>query len=135
MRKLLALSLLIPVLAACSGDGGTGPEEPSFVGTYSLQSVNGVPMPASFTDGTTTLTFSNGRFTLNADQTFSTSVTFTVTQPGSTFSQTVPSAGTFVRNNNAFRFRYNDGTADDTGSLTGSTLTLSSDGDTYVFKK
>ena len=67
MKKLLAFLVLVPLLsvAAC-GDDTVGPS--SIHGTYTLKSVDAVPLPAPYESFTAT----GGRTTLNSDGTWNT---------------------------------------------------------------
>lgn len=73
MLKRIALTAMVALLAACAGDS-TGPEAdddtPSPSGTYSLQSVNGSPLPAVIPTADTNLTVTSGTLTLEDEGRF-----------------------------------------------------------------
>ena len=57
MRRILSL-LILATLVACGGSDGTSPTQTqgkSFTGTYVLQTVNGKPLPVTYT-------FANGNY-------------------------------------------------------------------------
>lgn len=135
MRKLALLPVLVLalILGAC-GDSSTGPDN-SFVGTYQLKSAGGAPIPATVAQvGVERLEITGGSVTLNADQTFSTSVGIRYTNGSSVTNDTVRNTGTYVKNNNAIQLNYSDGTQD-AASLSGRTLTLTSQGTVFVFER
>jgi len=69
LRKTLAAVALSAALAACSDDS-TGPKA-SIEGTYTLQSINGRPLPVTLIGFPSyTLEEISGSFTLNANMTF-----------------------------------------------------------------
>jgi hypothetical protein len=139
MRKSLvglALLAVIGSAAACSDiTGGLGIG--GVTGDYQLRTFNGQSLPAFMGSNT----FSSDEliaevFTIEADGTYvdtyqirSTSVT------GARTTQTFQDFGTWDRNNTAFQFQ--DSSTGDifTGSLNGSTLTISQLGDVYVYTR
>jgi hypothetical protein len=139
MRKSLVGLALLSVIgsaAACSDiTGGLGIG--GITGDYQLRTFNGQSLPAFMGSST----FSSDEliaevFTIEADGTYvdtyqirSTSVT------GARTTQTFQDFGTWDRNNTAFQFQ--DSRTGDifTGSLNGSTLTISQLGDVYVYTR
>ena len=67
MKKLVALLAFLPLLAvAACGDDTVGPS--AIHGTYTLESIDGIPLPAPFENSTAT----DGATTLNSDGSWST---------------------------------------------------------------
>ena len=109
------------LLTAC-GDTPFTPE--GVAGVYTLESINGNPLPFAETAQTT---ITAGSITLNADGTFSSSVT--------TNSNTRPFSGTFTLvEPSTIRFAAT-GEEPLSGTLEGDTITIIVDGDTQVYRK
>ena len=132
-------SLLVLLLSALSlgfqgcGSDSTGPDEPDWVGSYALETVEGSALPVVLLQiGNDKIEVTTGSVTLNEDQTFSTNMTYRVTEAGSVSTGSDSQVGSFTKNGTALRFNYSDGTQD-TGSLNGEILTLTSEGVTFVF--
>lgn len=125
---LLAASLLV---AAC-GDAFS-PE--GVAGFYQLKTVNGQPLPYQETSGSITIAVTAGSITLNPNSTWSLSITFNLTEGGTTITQTETDSGTFTLVEPAtIRFTSSDG---DTfaGTIDGKRVTIIEDGDTFVLEK
>lgn len=119
MKKLLALSLLIATVScdeAATVAGGA-----TIAGTYTLQSVNGDPLPSNFTDNGTTIQITAGTFTVTANGTFSYSETWS--------SGTDVTTGTWTLNGDTYTFvptptQQDPNPTNGYGTLSGTTLTL-----------
>ena len=123
-------------LAAC-GDLGTVSRPPSFVGTYTLQSINGEGLPwVSLQIGTTfRLEITAGSLTLNEDMTCSDSISFRETDNGNVTTTTDTDVCTYTHNSGAVILTY---PADDSvipGSIVGSQLTLTQDEAVFIFSR
>ena len=130
------------LLTACGdggGDGGdaTGPGGTSIFGTYTLETINGSSLPfVVFQVGNDKVEITAGSVQLNSDNTYSVSVTFRLTEAGTVTTETDTGAGTFTATGSTIQFSdAGDGSGPFTGSISGNTLTIIDDGDTFVFGK
>jgi len=132
--------LLILAQGCGGGDSPTTPTTPTPTpapGTYMLQSVNGQSLPYLIqveTDALYGITITAGRTTLNQDWTASSSATFTFTDGATSSTTTATDIGTYTHTNGAITVTWASGTPD-SGSIVGSKLTLTDDGDVYIFQK
>jgi len=110
MRRLALLAALI-ALAACNSDS-TSPNG-QVTGTYSLRTVNGNPLPFTFSDGSVLV---SDRLSLNSDGTYIDVATFS--NAGSATEQ-----GLWSINNNLISFNDQTDAFTYSGSLSGSVLT------------
>lgn len=128
MRRLASVVLTGALLTACGGN----PFSPEGVsGVYNLVSVNGNALPWTSDQGAT---ISAGSFSLNANNTYSSSVT--IKPLSSNIPGTVTGSGTFeLVEPDTIRFTRSIGGMF-SGTLDGNRLTLSEeDGDSFVFEK
>lgn len=130
------LAALLVVATACGGsDGPTEPTPDSVAGAYSLQTVNGAPLPFTVRQ---TLDYRSevvaGRMTLNADGTCSERADMRVTDRGTTTTETVSGTCTYTLAGAGVTLRYTDGTVA-TAALSGPTLTFVSDGLTLAYRR
>ncbi len=129
MRRLLILTTALlagGLLPACGDDDDiTGPE--SVAGTYFLQTVNGEALPVNFEGGQLTA----GSIRLNSDGTYFTSLTTDLLG-------TTTETGTFTVNGSTINF-VEEGAVDEgdlfTGTVSGDTLTIVDEADTFVLRK
>jgi hypothetical protein len=138
MRKsLVGLALLAVIGSAAACSDITGYSTGSVSGDYQLRTFNGQSLPAfmgSNSFGSDELL--DEVFTIDADGTYADTYQIrTTSATGARTTQTYQDFGTWDRNNSAFQFR--DSRTGDifTGSLSGSTLTISQLGDTYVYTR
>ena len=110
MRRIALLAAIV-ALAACSNDA-TSPSV-SLVGTYSLRTINGNPLPFTFSSGSMLV---SDRLSLNADNSYVDIATFS---NGSTSTE----QGFWSSNNNVITFNDQTDNIQYTGSLSGSVLT------------
>lgn len=138
MRKSLvglALLAVIGSAAACSDITGLGIG--SVTGDYQLRTFNGQPLPAFMGSSA----FSNDEliaevFTIDADGTYVDTYQIRSTNSsGIQTTQTYQDFGVWDRNNTAFQFRDSRTGGIFTGSLSGSTLTITQLGDVYVYSR
>lgn len=135
--RIAALALLVPVLAACDGGGiSTGVD---VSGTYTLRSVNGDPLPATlFEDSEVRYEIIGGELRLQADRTYETPITFRFTDKfsGDAESDIAVETGTYRVRDGDITFTPDD-PADATyvGTITGSTITYTTDGTTVTFRR
>jgi hypothetical protein len=136
MRKtFLAITSLVLVLsaAACS-DLATGLG--NVTGTYNLQTFNGSNLPALFDqNGSQERDLVAETFTLYSDGTYTDDYRMRTSDQNGTSDFNYHDVGTYQQNNNALQFRDSQTGNLFTGSITGSTLTITQFGDVYVFSK
>lgn len=133
MRKtflaLLALTL------ACGGDS-TGPTEASVAGTWNLQSVNGTALPFIVSQtGTNKVEITADVLTVTSSGSFTEITTLRTTQNGTATTQTVADAGSYVLNGNNATFQFQSDGSIGSGTVSGSTLTVSQAGLSLIYKK
>jgi hypothetical protein len=141
MRRLLGSALLV-LLVACGGDKATGPNA-SVTGNYTLRTVNGNSVPAVvFQDAQEKDELTGGNINLNADNTWSGSLSAKATNlaTGSVVTASVPANGTYTNNNGSLTLTDSQDASQLTGTVGGGTLSISGDiglGSlvTLVFKK
>ena len=77
-KKVLAVIASIAMMTGCAATDSTGTEQPIAVtpGVYQMQTVNGVALPANVSDGQSPIWVNSGALTLNADHTYSISVSY-----------------------------------------------------------
>jgi hypothetical protein len=113
MRKLVLLAAGLVALAACNNDS-TSPNG-NVTGTYSLRTVNGNPLPFTFSDGSVLV---SDRLSLNSDGTYVDIATFSN-------AGTATEQGIWSINNNLISFSDQTDNLSYQGSLSGSVLTES----------
>lgn len=133
MRRL-AFLLVLTSLFVTGCDSGTDAGD-GIEGRYSLRTINGATVPASVVQGGITFTFQSGHFQINSDNTFSAALTVTAAQGGQSATETFQSLGTWTQNNNAVRFDYADGSSPDVGTISGTELSMTSDGIALTFRR
>ena len=115
------------------GDSSTTPTTTTpITGTYTLQSVNGKSLPWVFEAG---IQYTAASVTLNQDMTCSRSITATVTEGGTVMTITIASQGIYTHTYGAVTVTWTDDGSADSGSIVGSKLTLTADGDVLIFQK
>ena len=112
MRKFVLLAAGLVALAACNDS--TSPNG-SPTGTYSLRTVNGNPLPFTFSDGSVLV---SDRLTLSGDGTYTDIATFSN-------AGTASEQGLWSINNNLITFNDQTDVLTYNGSLSGSVLTES----------
>ena len=130
-----ALVALMVMLAACGGDSATGLTT-SFVGSYSLKTVNGVNLPYVIAQtGQDKDELISGSITVNNGGSFTDAFTVRSTRSGQATTSSSADAGTWTSNGTAITFVFNNGSTPSTGSLSGNTLTSTENGLALVFTK
>lgn len=127
MRRLAGSALLV-MLAACGGDS-TGPNA-SIAGSYTLQTVNGVNVPAVvFQDTQEKDELTGGNISLNTNKTWTGVLTARITDLTSSTSQTfnAPANGTYTSSGGTITLTDAVDGSQLTGSIGGGTLTISGD--------
>jgi hypothetical protein len=133
-----ALILLFLSQGCGGGDSPTTPTPTPITGAYTLQSINGQSLPYVMQVETAALygvTFTAGSTTLNQDMTASSSATVTLTDSGTSSTITDTDIGTYTHTNGAITVTWASDGDSDSGSIVGSKLTLTDDGDVFLFQK
>ena len=134
MRRLIPF-VALAVAVACGSDSTTQPTLASVAGTWSLQSVNGSPLPFTYAQ-----TANDKREVVSDVVTASSNGSYTEvlqireTLNGVATTTTSTDAGTFTLNGTAVTLNGNL-TGITTGALNGNTLTLTEQGFVWVFVK
>ena len=129
MVRRVFLALLVLGLVAC-GDDVIGPED--IAGTYTLQSINGQSLPWGPEAG---VEITAGSITINKSMTCSRSLTGTATDGGTVVTVTDTEVCTCTFVNGVITFTWDSDGSTDSGSIVGSQLTLTPDGDVLIFRK
>jgi hypothetical protein len=138
IRHAVVAAAAFATLAACGGDSSTGPN--SIVGSFTLSTVNGKPLPVTLVDSIngqpvfTIVIKSPSSLTINSGGTFAFTLTATATEPGMapiTATQTVN--GTYTLTGSTVVLTANGDTI--TGTWSGDTITLNDSGDVLVFQR
>ena len=138
MRKFLTtvgLAALSVSFAACS-DITNGLGLNGVTGSYQLETFNGFRLPALFyQDNFEQDQLIDEVFTIYSDGTYTDDYTMRVSDRTGTVDTQHRDFGTFSQNNTALQFR--DSSTGDifTGSISGNTMTVSQQGDVYVFRR
>ncbi|HWJ16667.1 MAG TPA: hypothetical protein VNS10_23175 [Gemmatimonadaceae bacterium] len=135
MRRLVSLALVFAALA-CGDDDTTAPTQASVAGTWSLQTVNGSPLP--FTIATTPAKLEILSYVVNvsANGTWTSSQQVRTTFGGSVTTNTNTDGGTYTLSGNNVAITSNTaGSTVQAGVIAGNTLTLSQSGFIFVFTK
>jgi len=128
MRKLICFALLAGLIA-CGGDSATGPNA-SITGNYTLRTVNGNSVPAVvFQDAQVKEEVTAGNINLNADKTWSGSLSARATNltNGATATVSVPANGTYTTNNGSITLTDASDNSQLVGTVGGGTLTIGGD--------
>jgi hypothetical protein len=129
-RAFLVLSF---VLAACGSDSSTEPS--SIVGTWTLQTINGSPLPFVVAQsGSDKEEVLSEVVTLSAGGTFTESSTLRLTVSGTVTTQSFPETGTYTVSGSTLTLRSSDGSTG-TATWSGNTLTGSAEGFVFVYKR
>ena len=135
MIRRVFLTFLVFGMVGCGGVDVTDPGSVS--GTYTLQTVNGDALPAVlFQDETTLLEVTAGSITLNQDRSCSTSMSLRQTQDGVVATETETGVCTYALDSGSITVTDSaNPLTPTTGSLTGSSITVTDDGDVFVYQK
>ena len=128
MIRRVFLAFLVFALVACgdNGTGNDGTDEESITGTYTLQSIDGDPLPwVIFQVGADKEEVTAGNVILNADLSCPTTSTTRKTESGNVTTDTVTDECTYTINGGAITLTYPFvGGFTLSGSIVGSTLTI-----------
>lgn len=138
MRAILrrtALSVIaVTLITACGGDS-TAPKT-TVAGTWSLQSINGASLPASFPPSNgSTITVTASTLNMVANGTYNEVISLRIVTGAATTTTTVSEVGTWTENNGSVFFSDQTDKTTYQGSVTGNTLTEIVDGFTQVYAR
>jgi hypothetical protein len=134
MIRRTFLVLLVLGLGACGGDS-TGPA--SNLGRYTLQTVDGDPLPFVVLQvGADKIEITAAHINLNEDLTCSSSATLQVTTDGDVSTDVAAEVCTYTLNDTAISVVFpSDGGRTAVGSIVGSQLTLTDGGFVLIYSK
>lgn len=128
MRRIAVLAFLV-VLAACSDS--TAPSG-SVVGSYQLKTINGNPLPYSFSAyGGSSAVLQSDMLTLNSDGTYTDVGQYSSAQGNTSITEN----GTWTNNNGSITFDDQTDGIEYQGSVSGTVLTEIVDNYTEVYQK
>lgn len=130
--RIASAAAVILALSAVACSDSISPE--SLAGTYQLISVDGELPFVIDDDGTTVTSVTAGTLTLTAAGTMTASLTVTATTSSGTTTEMEGSSGVYTVDGNTITFTF-AGEAPDTGTVSGNTVTVMSQGYTLVFRK
>jgi hypothetical protein len=134
MRRLIALALALTVVA-CGSDDSTAPSNSSIAGTWSLQTINGSPLPFTLAPAPTKIEILSATAIINSNGTWtSSSQTRTTLGTQAPTTTTETDNGTYTISGSTIALRSSDGTVE-SGTISGNTFTQVESGFTFVFKK
>jgi hypothetical protein len=133
MRNLALAALILA--ASCGGDS-TAPTTVSVAGTWNLQTINGTALPYVLEQtGADKTEITSDVFNVASTGSFTQTTTVRFTQNGAVTTQSVADAGSYTVSGTAVNFTFNSDGSTGTGSLSGNTLTVTSSGFAFVYKK
>lgn len=125
MKRFLMVALAV-ALSACGSDNNSVTPTVSLFGNYSLRTVNGFPLPFTFSDGSSV---TSDVLTLNSDGTFTEDEQLAD-------GQVLVFTGIYTQNNGSLRFIDDGSGFTFSGSVSGSILTvIFNNNTTEVFQK
>ena len=139
LRAFPAVLFLTATLIGCGGDDSNAPSA-SHVGTYTLSTVGGSPLPVTIAAGSDQVVIQSGRITLNANNSFTEETTVQATIGGFIpVVQTVECSGSYQLSGTSITLTglsgdYCEG-GSETGTLSGNTLTVTLEGFSAVFTR
>ena len=136
MRTLLALFAVITITGCGDQRVVAPPALASVAGTFTLRSINGDPLPHSFTNGTATYTITSDVITVLESGTWSEAGSYLLTQNGTTQTINFDDGGPWTRSGATVSFFSNYLNANAYwGTFTGNGFDLSDPTSTYSFTK
>jgi hypothetical protein len=139
MKRVL-LVLASAALLGCSSDKTAGPTADVAVGVYTLQTINGSGLPFNLgTQSGVTYEVLADAYSINADGTYSEQGTLRATQGGTVTTQQEVETGVWQRNGTALTLHPLASSTGSllaySGSLSGSSLTITQNGLVGVYRK
>jgi len=132
MKRFVAACVVL--LAIACGDS-TSPSA-SVAGTWTLQTVNGAPLPFVIAQvGADKIELTSDVITANSNGSFTQMTTVKTTESGQVTTESIPDAGTYTQNGTAVTFTFNSDGSSGTGTLNGNTVTVASQGFSLVYTR
>ena len=137
MRTLFATMCTAAVLlAGCGSDGGaTNPQSTSPVGSWNLVTANSAPLPFAFQSGSVKYEIMSDQYVLLPDGTFTEKYQLRDTDGGIVGLENLTDFGTWKLTGTVFVITYGDNGATASGTLSGSTMTLTQLGVLMVYNR
>jgi len=138
MRRLLSLALVFAALACGSdNDDSTAPTQASVAGTWTLQTVNGSSLPFTLASAPAKIELLSYVVNVSANGTWTSSQqTRTTIGTQAPVTATTTDGGTYTLSGNSVAITSStSGSVAQAGTISGNTLTLTSSGFIFVFKK
>ena len=133
---LWTLTMLGTCALACGSEAATAPVVTSVVGTWTLTSLNGKPLPFVYQASDPKLEVVSKQYVIASGGTFTTSFTLRGTELDGTVNTTTTSdAGTQMLANNTVTFTYRSDGSVVVGQATATTITIPSGAGDQVFTK
>ena len=134
MMNRRAFVVLALVLAACGSDASTEPA--SVVGTWSLQTVNGSPLPfVAAQSGSDKAEIMGDTIKISAAGSFIESTTIRTTLSGVATIQTLADTGTYKVSGSTLTLSSTADGSSGTGTWSGNTITATIEGFSFVYKR
>ncbi len=136
MKTFLSVIAFVAV-TACGADGVTGVTQAQLSGTYSVNTVNGAPVPTAVSTAAGLVTLLTDQITIAENGTWAEVYTYRVTNANGSVSNGADNDGgtyTLTGRSVAFHSTSLNGTVY-TGTSSGNYLTLNDGANTYVFTK
>ena len=130
LRRTLQSLLVLMVIVGC--DDSTRPQT-TLTGTWSLETVNGKPLP--FTLPETGEVVTAEVVTLEASGHFIMTTTFRFTDGNRVFTESVPDTGTYVVKGFTVTLTYNSDGSTDMATVNGDLMTLEDIGQVWVYRR
>jgi hypothetical protein len=142
--KSLATIVALVAVAACSDSTAPGGGQQAAGGSYTLQTVNGADIPYTYTSGANTITIQSDTYMLNANGTYSETITESISNGSTSSPGADTESGTWAQNGTAVAFTPTQSSQNNltayTAALTSGTtfshsiLTFSSNGVVWVYE-
>jgi hypothetical protein len=137
MRRLIAFALLILapiVVEGCGSDAVTNPAE-SAVGTFTLSSVDGGPLPLLIIGGEPKLEVLNDVLTFAAGGTFTQKTTFRFTEAGVPSVEDHSELGTFTLEGSQLSIHFPSDNSTTKATLSGDKISVTGQGHALVYMR
>jgi hypothetical protein len=139
MRRTAFVATMILAILSAAGCGGdsTGPATQSIAGSWTLQSVNGSPLPFIVTQtGTDRLEVLSDVIVISETGSFTQTTSTRTTTNGVPTTQSVADAGSYTLNGSAVTLHFNSDGFTGTASWSGTTITtITGDGLALIYKR
>jgi hypothetical protein len=134
MRRCLAL-FAVALITACGSDASTAPQ-PTIAGTWTLQTINGSPLPFIVAQtGTNKVELVSDVVVISGTGSFTETSSVRTTTNGVATTQSVADAGSYTLNGTAVTLHFNSDGSTATGSWSGNTVTVTDVGLALVFTR